>query len=136
MSRLNKLLYKREKVMDYIKRLEDKKKSLDEEIIELYDKNEISEHVLDKKIYRKIINKRITWDASKVRDYISTRFGRKVADKVVETVTKVELVVDENELGKLITAGKVKNVVLNNFINVTETKPYLRVYNLPKNDES
>lgn len=131
-DKISNCIANREMLTMEIKRITELKSHLDQSIIDYFNEYDIKDFEFKEKSVRVQKNKTRTWDINSLYKFLNQKFGKKIAKNIVKEKTVVTYHLDENELHKLITAKKVTSKVLKKFIDVKESRPFIRLYAIAK----
>ena len=129
---LKKLLSSRIKLIETINDCNSKKAIIEQKIFNLYDNLEIDSVEHGDKIYRKQVNKYVNWNIDGLRKYLNKKFRKSVVNSMITPVVTTKYVIDEEEVHKNITQGKLKLSNLKKYIDFKESKPFIRIYDMDK----
>ena len=131
-NKINDCIANRESLVIEIKRITELKSSLDETIIEYFNEYKIKDFEFKGKSVRVQKNKSTNWDIDSLYKFVNQKLGKKVASSVVKEEVVKTYTLDENELHKLITDNKITSKSLKKFIDVKESRPFIRLYPIVK----
>ena len=86
-------------------------------------------------MYKLIRPERVSWNIESLRTFVHKKLGPKRAVKAVTTRTVIELNVNEEYIQDLIKKKKLKNKDLSKFIDVQKIKPYIRSFDVKKEED-
>ena len=129
---LKNLLLSRNKLIEKINDYNSKKDLIEQNIFNLYDSLEIDNIEHEDKVYRKQINKYVNWNIDSLREYLNKKFSKNIIDSMITPIITTKYVVNEEEVHKNITGGKLKLKNLKKYIDFKESKPFIRIYDMDK----
>lgn len=133
-DKLRKLLEQKQLIDEKLKQVTALKDQINEAILQQFSIRELDEIEYKDRRYKRQINKKVNWDAEALEQYLVENHTG-LSDKIVRVVPRIERFVNEDELAKAINKKRLKTQQVRKFVTTSESRPFIRVYQLNQSTE-